>query len=412
MTKTPMAQPHLDPYDLSYQEDPYPFFEVLREKAPFYHNPDRDFYALSRYEDVEHALRFDDAYSNAMGVSLDRSAWGPDAHKVMSFLALDPPDHMRIRGLISRGFTPRRVREMEPEIQSLTHLYLDPILESATDGVVEAEWIEDFAGKLPMDLISQMAGVPAADRAEVRRLADLMVVREPGYDDVPKVGMEAAVELIGYYSNLLKERKQNLGDDLVSALIEAELDGDKLEEHEIIAFLFLMVVAGNETTTKLLGNSFYHLSRHPDQLRDVFANPEAPEHLVSQWVEETLRHDTSSVLLARHLREDVTLHGVTAPAGSRVVLLLGSANRDPRVFTNPEDFNIHREPEELAKILSFGGGRHFCLGAHLARLEAKVVLNEVVRRFSSIEVQEDASERFYSSNVRGFAHLPTKFTVR
>ena len=407
-----MNQPHLDPYDLRYQDDPYPFFAQLREAAPFYYNPERDFYALSRHADVEHALRFDDAYSNAMGVSLDRSAWGPDAHKVMSFLALDPPDHMRMRGLISRGFTPRRVREMEPEIQALTHLYLDPILASARDGVATAEWIEDFAGKLPMDLISQMTGVPAADRSEVRRLADLMVVRQPGYDDVPPAGMEAAVELIGYYSALLKERKQNLGDDLVSALIEAEVDGDKLADHEIIAFLFLMVVAGNETTTKLLGNAFYHLSQHPDQMRAVFADPERPEQMVNQWVEETLRHDTSSVLLARHLREDVTLHGVTAPAGSRVVLLLGSANRDPRVFSDPEVFNVHRDLDELGRIVSFGGGRHFCLGAHLARLEARLVLNEVVRRCSSIEVQEDKCERFYSSNVRGFAHLPTRFVVR
>ncbi|HNO39444.1 MAG TPA: cytochrome P450 [Marmoricola sp.] len=407
-----MTQPYLDPYDLRYQEDPYPYYELLREQAPFYHNPERDFYAISRHSDVEHALRFDDAYSNAMGVSLDRSAWGPDAHKVMSFLALDPPDHMRMRGLISRGFTPRRVREMEPEIQSLTHLYLDPILESARDGVAEAEWIEDFAGKLPMDLISQMTGVPAADRAEVRRLADLMVYREPGYDDVPPAGMEAAVELIGYYTELLKDRKQNLGSDLVSALIEAEVEGDKLADHEIIAFLFLMVVAGNETTTKLLGNAFYHLSQHPDQMQAVFANPGNPEPMVNQWVEETLRHDTSSVLLARHLREDVTLHGVTAPAGSRVVLLLGSANRDPRVFSDPEEFNVHRDPDELSHILSFGGGRHYCLGAHLARLEARVVLNEVVRRCSAIEVEEAACKRFYSSNVRGFAHVPTRFTVR
>ena len=407
-----MTQPHMDPYDLRYQEDPYPAFKRLREESPFYYNAERDFYAISRHADVEKALRDDVPYSNAMGVSLDKSAWGPDAHKVMSFLALDPPDHMRMRGLVSRGFTPRRVREMEPEILALTNLYLDPIVEAARDGVTNAEWIDDFAGKLPMDLISQMMGVPQADRAEVRRLADLMVHRDPGYDDVPPAGMEAALQLIAYYSDFLKDRKANLGDDLVSALITADVDGDQLKDHEIIAFLFLMVVAGNETTTKLLGNAFYHLSRQPEQLRDVFADPENPQTMVAQWVEETLRYDTSSVLLARHLREDVTLHGVTAPAGSRVVLLIGSANRDADVFTEPESFNVHRAEDELSRILSFGGGRHYCLGANLARLEARVVLNEVVRRCSSIEVEEAACKRFYSSNVRGFAQVPTRFEVR
>jgi len=194
--------------------------------------------------------------------------------------------------------------------------------------------------------------------------------------------------------------------------VNGTIDGDKLTDDEILGFMFLMVIAGNETTTKLLGNAFYHLSRHPEQLRDVFADPENPQTMVAQWVEETLRYDTSSVLLARHLREDVTLHGVTAPAGSRVVLLIGSANRDADVFTEPESFNVHRAEDELSRILSFGGGRHYCLGANLARLEARVVLNEVVRRCSSIEVEEAACKRFYSSNVRGFAQVPTRFEVR
>lgn len=407
-TTTTEAGPAFDPYDYQFHEDPYPIYQRLRAEAPLYHNAERDFWALSRHADVGAALRDDVTFSNAMGVSLDRSAWRADAHKVMSFLAMDPPEQIRHRKLVSRAFTPRRVRELQPGIQALTERYLDAALAGGPD----IEWIEQFAGRLPMDVISQMMGVPDADRDEVRRLADLVVHREEGVFDVPVAGMTASLELVSYYQSMLDARKKQRTDDLPSALLDAEIDGDRLHDDEIIAFLFLMVVAGNETTTKLLGNALFHLSAHPQQLADVFARPDDPAVTVVPWVEETLRHDTSTQLLARHLTRDLDLHGVVAPAGSRVVLLLGSANRDEDIFTDPTRYDVHRSKEELGQILSFGAGKHYCLGANLARLEVRVVLAELVRRVRSFEVDSSRAVRVHSTNVRGFAKLPIRVEVR
>jgi cytochrome P450 len=173
-----------------------------------------------------------------------------------------------------------------------------------------------------------------------------------------------------------------------------------------------MVVAGNETTTKLLGNALYHLSAHPEQKAEVLANPDDPETLVTPWIEETLRHDTSSQMIARYVVDDVEMHGTTIPAGSKALVLLGSANRDERVFTEPTVYDVHRPKSELGQILSFGSGKHFCLGANLARLETRVVLNELVRRVEDFEVHADRAVRVHSTSVRGFAELPTGFTLR
>ncbi len=403
MTLTHQDELVFDPYDYATQDDPYPLYRRLRDEAPLYHNEEHDFWVLSRHADLHRAVRTDGTYSNEMGVSLDPSAWTPYAHQTMSFLAMDPPRQTRLRKLVSKGFTPKRVAELEPRIQRIADHYLDDAMEAG-----ELDWIADFAGKLPMDVISEMLGVPVADRDEVRRLADLLVHREPGLRDVPKAGIEAAMTLFGYYADLLAERKRQPADDLTSALLAAEEDGDRMNDQEIIAFLFLMVVAGNETTTKLLGNAMYHLTDHPEQRDEVFARPE----LVDPWIEETLRHDTSTQLLARHLVEDLTLHGVTAPAGSKLLFCLGAANRDDRVFTAPDTFDVHRDEAELRQILSFGGGRHFCLGASLARLESRVALRELVRRAGSVEADHGAAVRFYSANVRGFAHLPVRVEAR
>jgi cytochrome P450 len=381
---------------------------------------------LSRHADITAALRSDAAYSNAMGVSLDASAWNPHAHTVMSFLAMDPPQQRRLRGLVSRGFTPRRVAALEPQIQRITDRRLADALtggqtagsqtarsetarrEAAGPRTASFDWIADFAGLIPMDVISEMLGVPESDRNEVRRLADLLVYREDGLRDVPPAGIEASAELLDYYREHVAQRHRHPTDDLTSALIAAEVEGDRMTDDEIIAFLFLMVVAGNETTTKLLGNAIYHLAAHSSFQERVFAD----ENLVPAWIEETLRFDTSTQLIARHLVDDVTLHGVTAPAGSRLLLALGSANRDEAVFSRPEVFDLDRPKEEFGQLLSFGGGRHFCLGSSLARLEARITLREVVRRMRAVEVDRANCVRFYSANVRGFAHVPVTVEVR
>ena len=406
MTLTASDRIVLDPYDYAFQNDPYPTYAWLREHEPLHHNPGLDLWALMRHEDIAAAFKSDGVYSNSWGVAIEESAWGPDAHKVMSILGMDPPRQNRLRALVSRGFTPRRVHDLLPRIQQLTDRYLAECLEMGS-----FDWIADFAGKLPMDVISEMMGVPEEDRAEVRRQADIVVHREDGVYDVPAAGAEASLWLVVYYQAMVDQRRKQPTDDLTSALIEAELDGERLSDEDVIAFLFLMVVAGNETTTKLLGHAAYHLTQHPEQ-HDLVFGEGGNTDLVVPWVEETLRFDTSSQLLARYLLQDVELHGTVAPQGSKLLLCLGSANRDERVFSRPDEYDITRDPDELATILSFGGGRHFCLGANLARLEARTALTALVERASSISVDHAASRRVHSVNVRGFAVEPMVVTPR
>lgn len=202
------------PYDYAIHEDPYPTYTRLRDQAPLYRNDELGFWALSRHADVAAAFRDHTTFSSINGVSLEPSAWGPYAHKTMSFLALDPPRHTRMRALVSKGFTPRRVKELEDGILDLTRRYMQPVVEAG-----EADFIAEFAGKLPMDVISQMMGVPESDRAEVRRLADTVVHREEGLNDVPPAGMEAALILAGYYEQMVAERRKKRTDDLTSAQI-------------------------------------------------------------------------------------------------------------------------------------------------------------------------------------------------
>jgi len=389
-----------DPYAYEIHEDPYPTYARLRAEAPVYRNDEFDFWALSRHADVIEGFRDTGSYSSAHGVSLDPAASGPHAHKTMSFLAMDPPRHGRMRGLVSRGFTPRRVLELEPRIREIAAAYVDAGVERGT-----FDFIGDLAGKLPMDVISELMGVPEGDRTELRRLSDLLVHREEGVTDVPQAGMEAALILAGYYADMIEARRARRTDDLTSALIDVDVDGERLSDEDIISFLFLMVVAGNETTTKLLGNAWYWAWRNPDERAKPFADPER----IAEWVEETLRYDTSSQMLARVTTHDVEVRGTTIPAGDRVLLLVGSANRDEEVFADATSYAIGRDTTQIA---SFGFGRHFCLGASLARLEARVCLEELVARIGDYDVDPDGIERVHSVNVRGLATLPTTVTAR
>lgn len=391
-----------NPYAYEIHEDPYPTYARLREEAPLYRNEEMGFWALSRHADVLEGFRDNERLSSAQGVSLDPAASGPHAHRTMSFLAMDPPMHGRMRGLVSKAFTPRRVAQLEPRIREIAREYL-----SAMRDQERTEFIGDFAGRLPMDVISELMGVPVADRQELRRLSDLLVHREEGVNDVPPEGMAAALELVVYYADMLAQRRARPTEDLTSALLAAEIDGDRLTDDEITGFLFLMVVAGNETTTKLLGNAWYWAWRNPEQKAKPFADPGR----IPMWVEETLRYDTSSQMLARVATVDLPMHGGVVPAGDRVLLLAGSANRDPRVFSNPDAYDLDR-PEPLPQLASFGFGRHFCLGASLARLEARVALEELVAAVQDYDVDPSGIERVHSVNVRGFAALPTTLTWR
>ena len=385
----------LDPYDYRFHEDPYPYYRRLRDEAPLYRNDDLNFWALTRHADVHRGFRNSTELSNKLGVSLDPISRTTEAYRTMSFLAMDDPGHLRLRTLVSRGFTPRRMRELEGRVLELTREHLGAALDSES-----FDYITEFAGKLPMDVISELVGVPHQDRAHLRALADTVMHREDGVTDVPKSALVAAMELLVYYADMVKQRRKAPHDDLTSALVEAEIDGDRLGDDEIMAFLFLMVVAGNETTTKLLGNALYWGGINPDQLSAVHDD----HSRIPLWIEETLRYDTSSQILARVVLGDIEFHGTTLHDGDTLLLVPGSAHRDERVFDHPDDFRVGRDIG--SKLLSFGSGTHFCLGAHLARMEARVALTELFRRIRGYEVDTDAAVRVHSSNVRGFAHLP------
>jgi cytochrome P450 len=388
----------LDPYNYDFHEDPYPYYRRLRNEAPLYRNDELGFWALSRHADVLAGFRNSTTLSNKFGVSLDPASRGPHASKTMSFLAMDDPSHLRLRTLVSKGFTPRRIRELEPRVTAIATQHLDVLMEKAASGTVD--YVDEFAGKLPMDVISELMGVPHADRDQVRAWADGVMHRDEGVTDVPPAAIEASLNLIVYYQEMVAERRRHPTDDLTTALLEAEIDGDRLTDDEILGFMFLMVIAGNETTTKLLANAAFWGHKNPDQLHPVYQD----ESRIPLWVEETLRYDTSSQILARTVAGELTLYDTTIPDGDVLLLLPGSAHRDERVFENPDDFVIGREIG--SKLMSFGSGAHFCLGAHLARMEARVALAELFKRIRGYEVDEANAVRVHSSNVRGFAHLP------
>ena len=392
-----------DPYDYAFHEDPYPLYARLRSEAPVYHNEAMGFWALSRHADVLRGFKDTEAFSNRAGVSLDQRQVA-DTEATMFILAMDPPRHAKFRALVSRAFTGRRVDLLEPRIREIARAHAERAVEraAATGG---CDYIHDFAGKLPMDVISEMLGVPADDRDELRAWADAVMHREDGRAGIPPAALQASAKLLQYFAKLVDERRRRPGDGLVEALLEAEVDGDRLTDRNVISFLFLMIIAGNETTTKLLANALYWISRFPDARRAVEGDPS----LVPQWVEETLRFDNSSQILGRITTRDVSVRDTTIPKGERVLLLVGAANRDPDVFADPDRFDLARDTSES---LSFGKGVHFCLGARLARLEGRIGLETTLEHFPRFEIDDAGLERVHSTNVRGFARMPIRFAKR
>jgi cytochrome P450 len=357
-------------------------------------NEELGFWALSRHADVLAALKDVQRFSNRCGVSLDPDAFNEHAAANMSFLAMDPPRHTRMRSLVSRGFTPRRVARLEPRIREITGRYIDGFVDRGG-----CDFIGDFAGKLPMDVVSELLGVPEADRSDLRQWADMVVHREEGVKGLPPSALEAASKMAGYFVEMLGARRRQPRDDLTGELLRAEIEGDRLRDREVLGFLFLMIVAGNETTTKLLGNAIYWLWRNPAERDRLRRDP----GLIPRWVEETLRFDNSTQALARLVVRDVELHGQKLQEGDKAVLLIGSANRDERVWPEPDRYDVLRD---TSASLSFGKGTHFCLGAALARLEARVALEELQRRIPDYEIDPAGIDRVHSVNVRGFAKLP------
>lgn len=391
----------LNPYDYAFHEDPYPIYKRLRAESPLYHNSELHFWAVSRHADVLKGFRDNLRLSNRNGVSPDPGAFGPDAHHGMSFLAMDHPRHLRLRTLVSRAFTPRRIRELEPRVAELNRRHLDAALPRREFDIVAA-----FAGKLPMDVISELMGVPEPDRDEVRRLADEVMHRDEGLNDIPPSAVQAGSSLMTYFADLIRHYRAKPGPGLTSALTEAEVDGDRLTDDEILGFMFLLVTAGNETTAKLLSNAVYWAWRFPDERDKIWGDV----NLVPQWVEETLRFDAPTQILARTVAEDLVLYDQVVPEGAIMLLLPGSGNRDERVFDDADRFRVGREIG--TNLVSFGSGVHFCLGAHLARLEARVALTQFVERVTDFDIDAERATRVHSTNVRGFATLPISVVVK
>lgn len=396
MAAPPAQPPDLvyDPYDYAIHEDPYPTYKRLRDEAPVYHNAERGFWALSRFHDVLAGLQDWETYSSVGGVALEKGS----GQAPPMIIAMDPPRQLKLRRLVSKVFTPRRIAELEPRVRALTLKHLEPLLARG-----EADILAEFAAKLPMDVISTMLGVPDEDQDQLRAWSDALLHREAGQGEVTSAGQEGARGIVVYFMRDIAKKRAHPGDDLISALLQAELDGERLADDEVLGFCFLLVIAGNETTTKMLGNAIVQLDRHRDQRDAIVADPSS----MAGVVEEILRFDNSTQMLARGVTRDVTLHGRTIPAGARVLMLIGAGNRDERVFPNPDVFDVRRKHDQ---ILHFGNGIHVCLGAALARLEGRVALEEVHRRMPDYVVERDRLVRVHSANVRGYSSVPVRFT--
>lgn len=382
-----------DPFSWEIHEDPYPIYRRLRDEAPAYFDETQGFWALSRHDDVRRALHDHETFCSGRGFLLEDI----DDFTMPMLLGMDPPDHGRLRATISRALTPRRVAMQEGPIRARCRTLIDAF---AATG--RAELVGDFAGRLPMWVISRLLRVPDGDQDELRRLADVMVHREDGTRGVPAAGKRAAAEIYGYFERLLAERGSDDADDLLSLLLAAERAGE-ISHLEILGFCFLLVIAGNETTTKLLGNAADQLTLHPDAKALLVAEPGR----IANAVEEVLRYDTSTHMMARTLTRDVELHGRRMEAGRKVALVLASANRDERRWPDPARFDVRRDTSDH---LAFGFGAHFCLGAALARLEARVALEELLARLPDFTVERDGLVRVHSGNVRGYSVVPIAFT--
>ena len=381
-----------NPYSYEFHDDPFPVYRQLRDEAPSYHDDELGFWALSRYDDVVRALHDPDTFCSRFGITLEQD------NPLPMMLTTDPPDHTALRRLVSRAFTPRRVADLEPAIRTLSTNYLDALSDRPS-----VDLIADYAALLPMDVISKLLGVPDGDQGQLREWSDALLHREEGDMDVTPPGIDAAYQLYKYFSAFVAERRADPGDDdLAAALVAAESAGERLTDDQVVGFLFLLIIAGNETTTKLLGNCLLALQRFPSERAKVLADPAR----IPDAVEEILRFETSTQLMARTLTRDVELHDRKMPEGDKVLLLLGSGNRDERVWDRPDVYDIDRSWP--THHLAFGHGIHVCLGAALARLEMRVSLEEFLVRHPGYEIDEGALERMHSGNVRGYSRMPIR----
>ncbi len=389
--------PCYDPYDIAINADPYPTFRRLREEAPLYYNPEHDFYALSRYDDVESGLRDWQTFSSARGGILELIKAGVELPPG-TLIFEDPPAHDIHRKLLSRVFTPRRTNALEDKVREFCARCLDPVV-----GAGRFDLIATLGAEMPMRTISMLLGIPEADQEAVRDRVDANLRTEPGQAmEVEEGGkLELGSEIFADY---IDWRAEHPSDDLMTELMNAEFEDEtgttrRLTREELLTYSMVIAGAGNETTTRLIGWAGKVLAEHPDQRRQLVDDPS----LVKGAIEELLRFEPPAPHTGRYVATDVELYGRTVPEGSVMLFLNGAANRDDRRFDDPDRFDIHRE---ISGHLTFGFGVHFCLGAALARLEGRVALEEMLKRFPEWDVDLAGAKLSPTSTVRGWETLP------
>ena len=386
-----------DPFDRGIADDPYPIYERMRAEAPVYYNEKHDFYALTHADDVERALTDWKTFSSARGPILEVIKANIEIPPG-TLLMEDPPAHDIHRKLLSRVFTPRRVSSLEPEIREFCIRCLDRLTDTQDFDVMR-----DFANEVPMRVIGMLLGIPEADQQTVRDRADAKLRTKPG--EQMKVS-ESALMDVDIFAEYIDWRAEHPSDDLMTELLNAQFEDEHgvtrtLSRQEILTYVTVLAGAGNETTARLIGWLVSVLAKYPDQRTEVIED----RQLIPNVIEETLRFEPTGHAVARYVTTDVEFHGQVVPAGSAISLLVASANRDERRWTDPKRFDIHRR---INQILTFGLGTHYCMGAALARLEAKIALEEFVTRFPKWDVDVDNAVLSSTSTMRGWETLPVR----
>ena len=390
--------PYYDPYDFDIDADPYPVWKRLRDEAPLYYNEKYGFYALSRYADVEPGLVDWQTYSSAKGSVLEFIKADVKMPPGI-FIFEDPPEHNLYRGLLTGIFTQRRLAAIEPQVRAFAARTVEALAENA-----EFDFIADLGAQVPMRTIGMLLGVPEEDQETVRDQIDQSLRLQEGA--MPDAAAMASAGGTGDYGAYIDWRTDHPSDDVMTELLTAEFTDEHgttrtLTRDEILSYIGLLSGAGNETTARLIGWAGKLLAELPDQRQQLVDDPA----LIPGAIEELLRYEPPSPVQARYVMRDVELHGRVVPAGSAMLLLNASANRDERQFPDPDRFDIRRKAQ---RHLSFGYGLHFCLGAHLARLEARVTLEELFKRFPTWEVDWDNAVQARTSTVRGWEKLPVR----
>jgi cytochrome P450 len=395
MTATTENDIYYDPYDVEIDADPYPVFRRLRDEAPLYYNEKYDFFAVSRFEDVERGLLDAKSYISGRGGILELIKANIDIPSG-ALIFEDPPVHTLHRRLLSRVFTPRRVAELEPKIRGFCAQALDPLV-----GAGGFDFIADLGAQMPMRTIGMLLGIPEQDQESIRDHVDANLRTEGGQPMRTNANEVFGGEMFAEY---IDWRAGHPSDDLMTDLLESEFEDEtgvtrRLTREEILTYVTVVAGAGNETTTRLIGWTGKVLADNPDQRREITAD----RSLIPNAVEELLRYQTPAPHVGRYVPTEMGVNGKTVPAGSVVLFLLGAANRDDRRYPDPDRFDAHRD---IGQHLTFGFGIHFCLGAALARLEGRIALDEVLDRFPEWEVDEENARLSPTSTVRGFEALP------